>query len=598
MYYTEKHTNIIIIDEDKHKNLELTELVHTLLGNKIQKIYNFLEWHEAVFFCENLEDSESFSLVIFCDETGNLSSLLALNKFQQYLPNAILIVLIPGHQARLIDEVRIMNYVYRYFLLPYDITELSNSILSGYQVFEQKFELSEKNRILSEIHRASMSLNGEHDLQKCLHKLMRIVIDNAHAENGYLILPDTDNPNELWCVANGKAGSYETSLEQFIVTEDSYLPLVVLQHTQKSKDNLIIGNMKEDTLFGFHPQVKKLELTSVLCTPLVYQGNLVGILFLENRSIQNAFSPYTIELFRLLSAPAAIAIQNARLYTELEKKVQERTREIQIKNEQLEVQKNEIERKNQDILHSINYARRIQDAFLPKISDIQESFYDSFVFYQPKDIVSGDFFWFNKKLSKAIIACADCTGHGIPGAFMSVMANTILRQIVEVEGIFRPDEILELLHSRVRIALQQDETHSKDGMDVAICQIDTKRLKLNYAGANRPLIIIRGNDFAEFKPDKISVGGVQDEDFRKYTNHAIDLEPHDRIYLFTDGFTDQFNETNKKYQTRRFYQLLLETRHMPMKEQEKFLQQELESWRSMQEQTDDILVIGMEVGEK
>lgn len=595
MYFAETQTNAIVIYNNKDNALEIKEIIESLMINKIKNIYVFTDWHEAIFFSEKLSEDEPVSLIVFGDDKGNLTSLLALQKLHQILPDSMIIALISQQQPKIIEELRIVDFIYRYFILPYDILEISNTLLSAHQNYEQKFELKEKNRILNEIHRASMSLIGEHDLLKCLHKLMRIVIDNANAEKGYLILPSSEKENELILVAEGKAGSYETQLEQVVLNEESPLPLVIISYAIKTKDNIILEDARNHNIFGLHPLVQKLELKSVLCSPLVYQGNLVGVLYLENRSITGAFSPYTIELFRLLSAPAAIAIQNAKLYTELENKVQERTQEIHQKNKILEAQKTEIQQKNEDILNSINYAKRIQDAFLPKISDIKDCFKDSFVFYKPKDIVSGDFFWFNQKLSKAILACADCTGHGIPGAFMSIMANTILRQIVEVEGIFRPDEILELLHARVRIALQQDETHSKDGMDIAICQIDVKRQKLNFAGARRPIIIIRGSEFAEIKPDKYSVGGDQNEDIRKYTNHAIDLEPHDRVYLFTDGFTDQFNETNKKFQTRRFYQLLLETRHLNMEEQKNTLEQELISWRAGEEQTDDILVIGFEL---
>jgi serine phosphatase RsbU (regulator of sigma subunit) len=595
MYFTETQTNAILVYNNPESAIEIKELVQAVLPNKINHVYTFTDWHEAIFFSENLSENEQISLIFFGDDKGNLTSLLALQKLHQILNDSMIIALISNHQPKIIEELRIVDFIYRFFILPYDLTEFTNTILSAYQNFEQKYELKEKNRILNEIHRASMSLIGEHNLNKCLHKLMRIVIDNANAEKGYLILPSSENENKLILFAEGEAGSYETQLEHEILEENGRLPLVIISYAIKTKDNIILEDARNHNIFGLHPIVQKLDLKSVLCTPLVYQGNLVGVLYLENRSKIGAFSPYTIELFRLLSAPAAIAIQNAKLYTELEKKVEERTKELQEKSKLLEMQKTEIQQKNEDILNSINYAKRIQDAFLPKIADIKSCFKDSFVFYKPKDIVSGDFFWFNQKLSKAILACADCTGHGIPGAFMSIMANTILRQIVEVEGIFRPDEILELLHARVRIALQQDETHSKDGMDIAICQIDVKRKKLNFAGAKRPLLIIRGNEFAEIKPDKFSVGGEQDDDIRKYTNHAIDLEPNDRVYIFTDGFTDQFNETNKKYQTRRFYQFLLETRHLDMESQKNALEQELIAWRAGEEQTDDILVIGFEL---
>ena len=278
---------------------------------------------------------------------------------------------------------------------------------------------------------------------------------------------------------------------------------------------------------------------------------------------------------------------------ELDRKVKERTVEV--------VQQKEIiEQKNKDITDSINYAKKIQEAILPDTVDIRNAFPESFVLFKPKDIVSGDFYWFNEVNDKeAVITAIDCTGHGVPGAFMSMIGNEILNQTIIEKGITKPSDILNNMHEGVRFALKQSSQNvrAKDGMDLALCKI-TKgdQPKLEYAGANNPLFLIKNGELIKVKPDKFPIGGEQREERREFTNNEIDVSKGDVFYIFSDGYVDQFGgPKNKKFMTARFKDLLLEVHQKEMAEQAEILEKTIEQWKGEYDQIDDICVIGVRV---
>ncbi len=258
----------------------------------------------------------------------------------------------------------------------------------------------------------------------------------------------------------------------------------------------------------------------------------------------------------------------------------------------------EIEEKNKDITDSINYSKRIQDASLPPIELNHQLFPDSFILFKPKDIVSGDFYWYAEKNGKKLIAACDCTGHGVPGALMSMLGINFLNQIVNENGITSPTEILNLLHKEIRTALKQEEQNeSKDGMDIALVTFNSET-EIEYAGAHRPLWIIddKKKESIEIKPDKFSIGGLQSETERKFTNHKIGLSKGDSIYIFSDGYADQFGGVGgKKFMTKNFKSLLLNTHSKPMVEQKHILKQAMKEWKGERYQVDDVLVIGIRI---
>jgi serine phosphatase RsbU (regulator of sigma subunit) len=279
--------------------------------------------------------------------------------------------------------------------------------------------------------------------------------------------------------------------------------------------------------------------------------------------------------------------------------------QLQLFNTEIVEQKEELQQKNtiieiayNDIKSSINYAKRIQEAILPIKDEIKRSFPESFVLFKPRDVVSGDFYWFTKHNHKNIIACVDCTGHGVPGAFMSMIGNTLLNEIVNEKEIEKPSDILNLLHERVRQSLKQnlESTETRDGMDIALCVIDIVNNTLEYAGANRPLYLIRDNNLNEIKADKMSIGGDKMEEDRSFTNHQLEIKKKDIIYMSSDGYADQFGgEKGKKFMVKRFHQTLLEINHLSMEQQGSTLKKIIEQWQGNSEQIDDILVMGIKI---
>ncbi|AFM04211.1 serine phosphatase RsbU, regulator of sigma subunit [Bernardetia litoralis DSM 6794] len=298
-----------------------------------------------------------------------------------------------------------------------------------------------------------------------------------------------------------------------------------------------------------------------------------------------------------------VETQNKRL----EERVVERTEELNVVNEELSVnlerlheQNIVIEKKNHDITASINYAKRIQQAMLPSLEEITSVFSNSFVFFEPRDIVSGDFYYFQKINTKVIIGAIDCTGHGVPGAFMSLIGNDLLNEIVERESVTKASHILDRLDEGVTKVLRQTDTQVRDGMDAAFCVYDLETQEIEYAGARNPLIYIENGELKIIKADRQSVGGnlIKNQHNKKlFTNHTVSLTQNTSFYLCTDGFQDQFGGTNdKKFTIKRFREVLLQASKLPFVEQQDFLKNTLKNWMGYtNRQIDDILVFGFEV---
>lgn len=269
---------------------------------------------------------------------------------------------------------------------------------------------------------------------------------------------------------------------------------------------------------------------------------------------------------------------------------------LEVTIDKLEVQKELIESKNREITSSINYAQRIQSAILPSLDDISSAFVQSFVLYKPKDIVSGDFYFYTSKHNLKFIAAVDCTGHGVPGAFMSMIGAEKLDEGVELSA--NPSEILKILNTGIKTSLKQSDVNddsTRDGMDLALCSVDTINRTIQYSGANRPLWIIRkgATEVEEIKATKKAIGGFT-EFTQTFESSTIQLEEGDTFYLCSDGYADTFNgETGKKMNTKRFKQMLVDIQPMPMDHQKRHLAEFLDSWKGSEEQVDDILVIGV-----
>jgi len=281
--------------------------------------------------------------------------------------------------------------------------------------------------------------------------------------------------------------------------------------------------------------------------------------------------------------------------------IQFKNKELNQRNEEIEAQRDLAHKQNEEITDSINYARRIQSAMLPPETYISELLNDNFILYKPRDIVSGDFYWIKQINQYVVIAAADCTGHGIPGAFMSILGIGYLNEVVQRREVTQANQVLNELRKQIKYALRQHgaRDESKDGIDMALCVMDLKNKTMQYSGANSPLYLIRGvgkePELIEFKADRMPLGYYYGKDVT-FTNHDIKLEPGDTFYLFSDGLLDQKGgKENKKYLSKRFRDLLLEIQDQPMVDQKDLLYKTLCEWMGTNSQTDDILVVGVRV---
>ncbi len=291
-------------------------------------------------------------------------------------------------------------------------------------------------------------------------------------------------------------------------------------------------------------------------------------------------------------------------FTHYRKKVERRTKEIITQKEKLEDHKEIIEAKNKDILDSIRYAKRIQESMLPKKKFIDQLLNDYFIFYRPKDIVSGDFYWVERTESKVFIAVSDCTGHGVPGAFMSIMGNNFLNQAINEKGLESPDLILNYINVAVSTSLGQNEIEKdvdvlikiQDGMDIAIVAIDLEKKELLFSGAQRPLIHVSGDTMNEIRGDKFPVGDATYGVNKRFTSNVIPYKANDMIYMFSDGYSDQFGgQFNKKFKYAKLKELLFSVRDLQMEDQLKATEDSFDSWKMEADQLDDVCLFGVKL---
>jgi serine phosphatase RsbU (regulator of sigma subunit)/ligand-binding sensor domain-containing protein len=272
--------------------------------------------------------------------------------------------------------------------------------------------------------------------------------------------------------------------------------------------------------------------------------------------------------------------------------------EIETQRDEIEIQRDQIFKQNDEITKSIAYAKRIQTAVMPSNDMVAHYLPKSFVLFRPRDIVSGDFYWMSKRKDKVVVVAADCTGHGVPGAFMSMMGVGLLNDIVNVTGEVEPQIILNELRNKIKATLWQSGKESetaRDGMDVAVCVVDLKAKKLFYSGAYNSLYFFRNRELTEVKADKMPVGiHISEKD--SFTLHEIDILPGDRFYIASDGYVSQFGgDIGKKYMAKPFKDLLTAIQHYPISNHQQMLEDNLDRWQGAYDQVDDILVIGVEV---
>lgn len=460
--------------------------------------------------------------------------------------------------------------------------------------------------------KASQALSGEIVMEKLLHKLMEFLIENAGAQRGMLILKEGDR---FVIETESEIKNNEMVIKHLSadLESNSGLSMVIIRYVMRTKELVVLDDAVNNERFRADEYLQQNKIKSVLCLPLLDKGTLTGILYLENNLANNTFTPSRVETLKVLSAEIVIALENARLYRNLEEynqtleeKVKERTSVLRsvnetLQNRNLEIQESKkiIEEKNSNITKSIVYAQNIQHAMLPNQERMTAYFTEHFVLFKPKEIVSGDFYWLNTCSNKVFLILADCTGHGVPGAFLSMIGNMLLNSIIVEKHIHSPALILSTLHEEIRHVLRQEgkTRQTNDGMDIAVCRIDFEEQMLLFAGARRPLYLYQktGGNLFKISGDRKSIGGRQKEEIRRFNEHMIRFCNEDILYLCSDGFVDQHNKAGKKIGSKNLEMMLRGIAELDAQSQHKKITDHLMGHQGEELQRDDITLLGIKL---
>lgn len=360
----------------------------------------------------------------------------------------------------------------------------------------------------------------------------------------------------------------------------------------------IVSDTRKDNRYVLDDNMRLSEIA----VPITYHGEVIGVIDSEHPELHF----YPKEDLEILSTIASITasklIQNryfdelTSYKNELEKLVEQRTEKLNLSLNEVQEQRSLIEAKNKDLLDSLHYAKRIQDAVLLSKQRLKQVFTSYFLFDRPKDVVSGDFFWMSDNGPFIYVAVADCTGHGVPGALLSLIGYTLLNQVIVVEPQISTAQLLNELNTRFVAKLNKEQNIGiNDGMDISICRWDKVNGLIQYAGANHPLMLVRGSKLIETNSDRFSIGQNVGMD-ATFIDREIKVESGDQVFLFSDGFRDQFGgNKQKKYKLGPFRELIRRIALEPVEQRYLSIKNEFEAWRGDQEQTDDVTIFSFEI---
>lgn len=309
--------------------------------------------------------------------------------------------------------------------------------------------------------------------------------------------------------------------------------------------------------------------------------------------VKNLERQITLDAFKIKKLEGTIKTMSFILNQNI-KDLENKSEEIKSQNEIINQQKHEVENKQREIIDSITYALRIQKTILPPSNISEENSLDSFIVYMPKDIVAGDFYWIEKFEDVLLFAVCDCTGHGVPGALVSIVCYNALNRAVREFKQTQPSIILDIASKIIEENFNKHAEGIADGMDISLCAFNQKTNTLQWAGANNPLWLISNNELNEIKPNKQPVGRFENK--TEFNNHSINFKKGDLIYMFTDGYSDQFGyKNNKKYKQKNLKSFLLSIQNKTMNEQRELLINEFANWKGEIEQTDDMCILGIKL---
>lgn len=431
-------------------------------------------------------------------------------------------------------------------------------------------------------------------------------------------LLESDNPNICVITSNNLPGIKGIELSRLLKKEHKYFPFIFV--IDETSDNQTIEAIRAES-HHFIPQTTDLAAELIPIINEIYQQKNKQKedekLRLEFEKYQKRISDLERDVDFYVKQGDLITQQRARIQKERDQLALEKTQIIKQKElmeadlqfimkqgdkiaeqkHKIKLQHDLVQQQKQKITDSIVYAKRIQSAILPPNRFIQHLLADHFILYKPRDIVSGDFYWIKQVEDRICIAAADCTGHGVPGALMSMLGMTFLNEIINKNPKILAADILNDLRTHIISSLRQTgkSGETRDGMDISLCIINHKSKTLEYAGANNHLYMIRDTEFTEVKADRMPIG-IHRRAKEPFTNHVIDIKKDDIIYIFTDGYADQFGgDDGRKFLPANFKNLLMEIHHKPFSEQRQLLETSFDNWRGEHKQLDDVLVIGFKI---
>ncbi len=425
----------------------------------------------------------------------------------------------------------------------------------------------------------------------------------------------------LICSKNNEKFITKSNYSKYIHPENKAFPEKIIRKTIEENKIITIKNAYENLLLFPEEYLNEFRPKSILCCPLKVSNDETTLLYLENSLQTDIFTERTENIVSLLSTQILNLIDNFEKYIELEalnsqleEIVEIRTIEVMQQREELKTQKDEIERQNQylksifddislrnkEITDSINYAKRIQEALLPSKNVLDKAFPNNFIYFNPKETLSGDFYWIynDEKKKTNIFTVADCTGHGVPGALMSIIGNNLLYSQVTEKKVTNPAKILDNIQTEITKNLKQNIlSESKDGMDLAIISYNENDDFIEFAGARNPIILIRDNQIIEYRGDKMSIGGAEHARISAnshFSNIKIDIQKDDIIYFFSDGYMDQIGgKAARKFLKNRFYETLSLIHKDELDIQKQKLEEIFNKWKGENLQVDDVLIAGI-----
>jgi len=497
----------------------------------------------------------------------------------------VLKILLTG-QASLGDVQHAINQasLYRYITKPWVESDLQLTVNEAARSFLQTRQLelfNTSNQLLRKLNEASQVLASETNPQILYQHFISNAVESTGSEQGYLLLNES-----------GSMG-----LKSFSAQEKTHLKSIQ-ERVEAAGEQAFVSELMQFVYAHANNRLPRHQLVY----PLASIEHSVGYVILENPHTEAGFMELQAEILQMLVQQLNISLDMAQLYASLARK----TEELEAEKQKLQFLADELEVKNNDVMDSIQYAYRIQESILPEVMSLESIFPDSFVLYKPRDVISGDFYWWKNRRDDFLLAAADCTGHGVPGAIMSVIGNNLLNRAAAKESLPTLAHMMAFMNQQLRLILKQssydDATTSAgtmDGMDMALIRYEPNQRKLEFAGAYRPMVVVRQGEVAEFTGSRASVGGnileAVDDDM-PYESYEVILEPGDCIYLFSDGYTDQFDSAGeRKFGRKQLKEIIANISQAPMREQHMELTRHFLEWKGENDQTDDVLVIGLRV---